>query len=76
MKCHPCTGRSWGLVCSVREKCAHHQAFDGPVNDVHEPLSPYARALCGRGLPDYMPAKAVPAPITKPASAPQLELFA
>jgi hypothetical protein len=74
MKLHPCTGRSWGLICSVRETCAHHQAFSGPINDVHEPLSPYARALCsGPGLPDYSPVT-----LLRPARAPapQLELFA
>lgn len=72
MKLHPCTGRSWGMVCSVRETCAHHQAFSGPVNDVHEPLSPYARALCGMSVPHY-----APVPIQRKAAAsPQQELFA
>jgi hypothetical protein len=72
MKLHPCTGHSWGLICSVRETCAHHQAFDGPVNDTHEPLSPYARSLCGANVPHWAPASIQP----KPASVPQLELFA
>ena len=76
MKLRPCTGRSWGLVCSVRDTCAHHQAFSGEVNDVHEPVSPYARALCGQNVPDYQ--AAAPKPINvlaRPALA-QLSLFA
>ncbi len=60
------------MSCSVRERCANHAAWDGVVPARPGSSTSPVRTLCGMNVPGFAPIVIHP----KPATAPQLELFA
>lgn len=71
MDTRPCIGADWGMRCSVLEQCAHHAAWDGTYPPNLGAINAPVRTLCGMNVPGFAPIVIR----TKPASAPQLELF-